>query len=92
MGKMTEVIRKLEHGANHLDDDYQDALLNDALEFIIERDRATIPMLQTKFKIGYTRAAKILEILESAGYLSEPTSKKGRQILIKPEEFKELEI
>ncbi len=64
------------------DDEPQDELLNDAMDFFIERDRASASMLQTRFRIGYNRATRIVDTLELSGYIGPQDGAKPRKILI----------
>ncbi len=73
-----------------ISEDDNDDLLGEALQFFIERDKASVSMLQTRFKVGYNRAARIVDTLESAGYIGESDGAKGRKILITQSEFEEL--
>ncbi len=68
-----------------------DDLLNDAMDLFIERDKASISMLQTRFKVGYNRAARIIDTLESAGYIGEQDGSKGRKILISRSEWENIQ-
>ncbi len=70
--------------------DDSDDLLNEAMEFFIETGKASASKLQTKFRIGYNRAARIVDLLESAGYIGEMDGSKGRKILITMEEWNEI--
>ncbi len=67
-----------------------DDLLNEAMDLFIERDKASISMLQTRFKIGYNRAARIIDTLESAGYIGEQDGSKGRKILVSRTEWENI--
>ncbi len=59
----------------------------DAGKFIIEKDKASIGMLQRSFKIGFNRAARIMEQLCDAGVVGEEEGTKPRKILMSMEEF-----
>lgn len=59
-----------------------DALYDQAVEFILETRRASISSVQRRFKIGYNRAARIIEQMEVAGIVSAMGAKGGREILI----------
>jgi len=64
----------------------EDALLPEAIEVIQQSKRASVSLLQRKLKIGYSRAARLIELLEEKGYVGPdegPT--KGRAVLIKPD-------
>ncbi|MFT4106539.1 MAG: DNA translocase FtsK [Lacrimispora sp.] len=58
--------------------------------FIIEKDKASIGMLQRMFKIGFNRAARIMDQLAEAGVVGEEEGTKPRKVLISMEEFEEM--
>ena len=58
--------------------------------FIIEKDKASIGMLQRMFKIGFNRAARIMDQLAEAGVVGEEEGTKPRKILMTMEQFDEL--
>lgn len=59
-------------------------------KFIIEKDKASIGMLQRMFKIGFNRAARIMDQLAEAGVVGEEEGTKPRKVLMSTEEFEEL--
>ncbi len=61
-----------------------DALYDEAVQFVTESRRASISGVQRRFKIGYNRAARIIEEMESAGVVSPPESNGGREVLAPP--------
>ena len=67
----------------------RDALFTDAGKFIIEKDKASIGMLPRMFKIGFNRAARIMDQLAEAGVVGEEEGTKPRKILMSMEEFEE---
>ena len=65
----------------------QDALYDDAVEFVVQGRRVSISSIQRRFKIGYNRAARIVEAMESAGIVSTAGSNGNREVLApKPQE------
>lgn len=58
--------------------------------FIIEKEKASIGMLQRMFKIGFNRAARIMDQLADAGVVGEEEGTKPRKVLMSMEEFDEL--
>lgn len=64
-----------------------DAYFADAGRFVIEKDKASIGMLQRVFKIGFNRAARIVDQLEEAGVVSSEDGTKPRKILMSMEQF-----
>lgn len=59
-------------------------------KFIIEKEKASIGMLQRMFKIGFNRAARIMEQLAEAGVVGEEEGTKPRKVLMTMEEFDEM--
>ncbi len=68
----------------------RDEYFEQAGRFIIEKDKASIGMLQRMFKIGFNRAARIMDQLADAGIVGEEEGTKPRKILVTMEEFEEL--
>ena len=64
-----------------------DVYFADAGRFVIEKDKASIGMLQRLFKIGFNRAARIVDQLEEAGVVSAEEGTKPRKILMSMEQF-----
>ncbi|WP_432629947.1 DNA translocase FtsK [Brotaphodocola sp.] len=70
--------------------DARDEYFAEAGNFIIEKDRASIGMLQRVFKIGFNRAARIMDQLAEAGVVGEEEGTKPRKVLMTQQEFEEL--
>ena len=64
-----------------------DVYFADAGRFVIEKDKASIGMLQRLFKIGFNRAARIVDQLEEAGVVSAEEGTKPRKVLMSLEQF-----
>ncbi|WP_224750001.1 DNA translocase FtsK [Halomonas sp. ML-15] len=71
-------------GAGDGDDAEQDALYDEAVMFVTESRRASISAVQRRFKIGYNRAARLVEAMESAGVVSSMGSNGSREVLAGP--------
>ncbi|MDO5133261.1 MAG: DNA translocase FtsK, partial [Eubacteriales bacterium] len=65
----------------------RDEYFADAGRFIIEKNKASIGLLQRVFKIGFNRAARIMDQLAEAGVVSEESSTRARQVLMTIPEF-----
>lgn len=72
------------------DSDGRDAYFIDAAKLLMDKDKASIGMLQRYFKIGFNRAARIMDQLEEAGVVGPEEGTKPRQILMNPETFEAL--
>lgn len=70
--------------------DERDEYFAESGRLIIEKDKASIGMLQRAFKIGFNRAARIMDQLSDAGVVGAEEGTKPRKILMKAEEFEEL--
>ena len=77
-------------GGNGGDGGSYDQYFAEAGRFIIDKDKASIGMLQRVFKIGFNRAARIMDQLCEAGVVGEEEGTKPRKVLMGPEEFEQL--
>ncbi len=68
----------------------RDELFEQAAKFIIEKDKASIGMLQRMFKIGFNRAARIMDQLCEYGIVGEEEGTKPRKVLMSMEQFEQL--
>lgn len=68
----------------------RDSLFGEAGRFIIEKDKASIGMLQRMFKIGFNRAARIMDQLCEAGVVTGEEGTKPRKVLMTMEEFENM--
>ena len=66
-----------------------DPMLDHAAEMVIERNRASVVLLQRRLDIGYTRAARIIEALETEGLVGPLTESGSREILLTAEGWRE---
>ncbi len=69
----------------------RDQYFADAARFLIEKEKGSIGMLQRNFKIGFNRAARIMDQLEEAGVVGPEEGTKPRRVLMTMEEFENLE-
>ena len=60
----------------------QDEHFDRAVEFVIQKGKASTSMIQRRFNIGYNRAAKIMDQMESRGIVGAPDGAKPRAILV----------
>lgn len=82
-----ESIAGATNTGNGVVEDGNDEYFVQAGRFIIEKDKASIGMLQRMFKIGFNRAARIMDQLHTAGVVGPEEGTKPRQILMTMEEF-----
>lgn len=62
--------------------DDSDPLLQSAIDFVIQSEKASTSMVQRKFKIGYNRAARIIEMMEDMGVVGPSRGAKPREVLV----------
>jgi S-DNA-T family DNA segregation ATPase FtsK/SpoIIIE len=67
-----------------------DALIRDVLAFAFEAQKVSTSMLQRRFKIGYNRAARLVDDLEAAGLIGESEGSRGRPVLMDEATYREL--
>ena len=84
--KINDDIESILLEDDELDDDIEinetsDELYSEAVQIVKETKKTSISFLQRKLKIGYNRAANLIEAMEAKGILSEPQSNGNREIL-----------
>lgn len=72
-----------------VEEEYDDPLYNDIVEFVITQGKASASLLQRRFKLGYNRAARIVDLLEERGIIGPQNGSKPREVLVKLEESEE---
>lgn len=68
------------------EEEYDDPLYNEIVEFVITSGKASASLLQRRFKLGYNRAARIVDLLEERGIIGPQNGSKPREVLVKLEE------
>ena len=69
-----------------------DELLPQAIELVVDAGQASVSMIQRKFKVGYARAARIVDQMEERGIVGGFEGSKPRQVLITKLQLQELEM
>lgn len=72
-----------------LEFDQSDELFDEACEFVLEQGAASSSSLQRRFRIGYNRAARLIDMMEAKGIVSEAMGSKPRNVLISKQEYYE---
>ena len=75
-------IKKMESDNDFSISDNQDELLKDAAILVVDAQQASVSLLQRKFRIGYSRAGRIVDELESLGIISGYSGSKAREVLV----------
>ncbi len=63
-------------------EEYEDPLYNEVVEFVIKNQKASASLLQRRFKLGYNRAARIVDLLEERGIIGPQNGSKPREVLV----------
>ncbi|RDW16386.1 DNA translocase FtsK [Oceanobacillus arenosus] len=71
-------------------DEEEDELLQEAIQFILNQNSASTSLLQRHFKIGYNRAARLIDTLEGRGIISGQNGSKPRDVLVTSSQMEEL--
>lgn len=69
------------------DDDEEDELLEEAIELVVNAEQASASMLQRRFRIGYNRAGRLVDIMEARGIIGPSEGSKPRRVLLTKEEY-----
>ena len=72
--------------------DEDDELMSEAIECVINAGQASVSMLQRRFRIGYNRAARIVDAMEERGIVGPQDGSKPRQVLLTEDEFQQMSI
>lgn len=74
-----------EHSDSEMDF-FEDELMTQAIDMVLETGQASASMLQRRFRIGYTRAARMVDTMEAMHIVGPSNGSKAREILMTPEE------
>ena len=77
------------HGLPNETEEYDDPLYNEIVEFAIQTGKVSTSLLQRRFRLGYNRAARVVDLLEERGIVGPPNGSKPREVLIKLEDKSE---
>jgi S-DNA-T family DNA segregation ATPase FtsK/SpoIIIE len=80
----TEAIPGLSAEASGVDTEDADPLFDEAVQIVTESRRASISGVQRRLKIGYNRAARLVEEMERVGIVTEPDNRGNREVLAPP--------
>ena len=86
-----DILTRIErtNGAEKSED--TDELLPEAIELVVRSGQASVSMLQRRFRIGYNRAARIVDMMEARGIIGPQDGSRPRQVLMTEEELERLE-
>lgn len=73
------------HGLPDEKEEYDDPLYNEIVEFAIQTGKVSTSLLQRRFRLGYNRAARVVDLLEERGIVGPANGSKPREVLVKLE-------
>ena len=79
--KLPEVQKNISDGNTMLNDEH-DELLLDAAKLVVDTGQASVSLLQRRFRIGYARAGRLIDELESLGIITGHSGSKAREVLV----------
>ncbi len=82
-----EVLTRIERTNAKESDEDTDELLPDAIDLVVSSGQASVSMLQRRFRIGYNRAARIVDMMEARGIIGPQDGSRPRQVLMTPDEL-----
>ena len=85
----SEIVESLENGYKESENEV-DELLEQAIEMVVQSGQASISMLQRRFRIGYNRAARLMDEMAERGIVGEHEGSKPRQVLLSKEDLEEM--
>ena len=77
------------HGSVGEAEEYDDPLYDEIVKFAIETGKVSTSLLQRRFRLGYNRAARVVDLLEERGIVGPPNGSKPREVLVKLDEHSE---
>jgi len=72
-------------GSRYEQEEYEDPIYNEVVDFAITSGKISASLIQRRFRLGYNRAARILDLLEERGIVGPPNGSKPREVLVKLE-------
>jgi len=70
-----------------LDEDFDDEYYDDAKELVVKSGKASASMIQRRFRVGYNRAARMVDMMAEEGIVGPHRGSKARRVLVDPQEY-----
>lgn len=88
------IIEKINDQSSGNDDNPgdNDELLNQAIDMVVDAGQASVSLVQRKFKVGYSRAARIIDQMEARNIVGRFEGSKPRQVLISKQQWMEMQM
>ena len=89
-----DIIEEINSSSEPVEENFDDTdeLLPQAIEMVVEAGQASVSLVQRKFKVGYARAARIIDQMEERGIIGGYEGSKPRQLLITKQQWKEMQM
>lgn len=71
---------------NTQEEEYEEPLYDEIVEFVVKEQKASASLLQRRFRLGYNRAARVIDLLEKRGIIGPQNGSKPREVLVKLED------
>ncbi len=85
-----EPASEIDLALDRMEEDYGDELFWDAVNVFVEGRKASVSLLQRRLRVGYARAARLVDLMEDRGIVSEMDNNKKREVLIDSEQLDKL--
>ncbi|MGN1414395.1 MAG: DNA translocase FtsK 4TM domain-containing protein [Anaerovoracaceae bacterium] len=86
-----EILTRIERTGSSSQAEETDDLLPEAIDLVVRSGQASVSMLQRRFRIGYNRAARIVDMMEARGIIGPQDGSRPRQVLMTEEELEQME-
>jgi S-DNA-T family DNA segregation ATPase FtsK/SpoIIIE len=70
-------------GIKEVEEEYDDPLYNDVVDFAITTGKISASLIQRRFRVGFSRAARIVDLLEERGIIGPQNGSKPREVIVK---------
>lgn len=70
-------------------EEYEDPLYNEIVDYVVQSGKISASLIQRKYRLGYNRAARIIDLLEERGIIGPQNGSKPREVLVKKENVEE---
>lgn len=84
------IMERIDKGNCYEADEEEDELLPDAIDTVVSAGQASVSMIQRRFRVGYNRAARIVDMMEARGIIGPQDGSRPRQVLITEEQWEEM--
>ncbi|WP_127583836.1 FtsK/SpoIIIE family DNA translocase [Paenibacillus koleovorans] len=81
-----ELVPEIDDSADAADE-YEDELFDQAVQIVLEAKQASVSLLQRRMRIGYTRAARLIDAMEAKGVVGPYEGSKPREVLVSMEQY-----